>query len=297
MDKPKIPQPVIDLYDEFTHTDMGRRTFLDRLAGLAGGTAAAAALVPLLQNNYALAAEVAEDDPSLSTETATFDVQGGAQGETMRAYVAKPADAGGPLPAIVVVHENRGLNAYVRDVARRAALQGYVAIAPDFLSSAGGTPDDEDKARDMIGALDPAQTQADAKAVLAYARSGRDDVNGKVGAVGFCWGGGLVNQMAVADPKLDAAVPFYGRQPSAEDAARIKAPLQLHYAGLDERINAGIDAYVAALTANGVAHEVHVYEGVNHAFHNDTNAARYDEKAAKLAWERTMAFMDAHLKG
>jgi carboxymethylenebutenolidase len=202
-----------------------------------------------------------------------------------------------PLPAIVVIHENRGLNPHIKDVARRAALAGYVAIAPDYLSADGTpTPENEDQARDEIGALDDAETLANGLAVLDYARSGRDDVDGRTGVVGFCWGGGQANSLAVNDPDLDAAVAFYGRQPAAEDVSKIQAALLLHYAGLDENINPGIEPFTQALDAAGVAYEMHMYDGVNHAFHNDSNAARYDEAAARLAWERTIAFFDQHLK-
>lgn len=294
MDRTRVPQEAIELYDEYTHAPLGRRVFLDRLARIAGGTAAAAAMLPLLQNDYALAQVVPAEDPRLVGETATFDVPGG----TMSAYVAKPADAGEPLPAVVVIHENRGLNPHIRDVARRAALAGYVAVAPDFLSpGSGGTPEDEDRARDLIGQLDPAQTLQQALAVVAYARSGRDDVSGPVGVVGFCWGGGLANQVAAGDPELGAAISFYGRQLPAEQAGALKVPLLLHYAALDERINAGIPDFVSALTAAGVGYGLHMYEGVNHAFHNDTNAARYDRAAADLAWARTLDFLGLHLKG
>ena len=288
MSGPSVPQAVIDLYDQYTHAPLPRRVFLDRLAKLTGSTAAAAALLPILENNYATAQTVSEDDPALETET----VQAG----PLSAYVAKPAGAMG-LPAIVVIHENRGLNPHTMDVARRAALAGYVAIAPDYLSADGTpTPADEDQAREEIGALDPAQTLQNGLGVLEYARSGREDVNGQVGVVGFCWGGGQANSLAAHDPALDAAVAFYGRQPSAEEAAQISAALQLHYGGLDERVNEGIPAFTEALDAAGVGYEVHIYEGANHAFLNDTNEARYNAEAAQLAWQRTMAFFDQHLR-
>lgn len=290
----RIPQEILDLYDEFTHGPMGRRVFLERLAGLAGGTAAATTLLPLLQNNYALAAMIPENDTRVIAEMASFQAPGGA----MKAYVAKPAAPSGKLPAVIVIHENRGLNPHIRDVTRRMALEGFVAVGVDMLSAGGGeTPADEDKARDMIGALDAKQTIANALAAAEYARSGRPDATGKVGVIGFCWGGGLVNQMAVNDPKLNAAVAFYGRQAAAADVPKIKSPLLLHYAGLDQGINAGIQAYVDALKAAGAKYEMHMYDGVNHAFNNDTNAARYDEKAAKLAWQRTVDFLKANLKG
>lgn len=290
MTKPQIPQAVIELYDRYTHAPLPRRVFLDRLARLTGGTAAAAALLPILENNYAHAEMVPADDPALTIETATAGA--------LQVYVAKPAGVTEPMPAIVVIHENRGLNPHIKDVARRAALGGYVAIAPDYLSADGTpTPDDQDLAREQIGELDAAQTLANGLAVLQYARSGREDSNGKVGVVGFCWGGGQANSLAVNDPDLDAAVAFYGRQADAADAAKIQAALLLHYAGLDERINAGIADYTAALDAAGVSYEMQMYDGVNHAFHNDTNEARYDAEAAALAWQRTMAFFDQTLKG
>ncbi|MEX2643922.1 MAG: dienelactone hydrolase family protein [Acetobacterales bacterium] len=287
MSEPRLTQDIINLYDEYTHAPLARRVFLDRLAMLAGGTAAAYALLPLLENNYARAEMVAEGDARLEAG----DVKVG----EMSAYVVRPKQ-GDEFPAVLVIHENRGLNPYIRDVARRVALAGYVAVAPDFLSSAGGTPADEDKARDMIGKLDAQKTLDYARVMAMYARTGRADVSGNVGAVGFCWGGGLVNQLAVHDADLNAAVAFYGRQPKAADAEKIKAPVMLQYAGLDERINAGIVEYVDALKAAKVEHTVHMYEGVNHAFHNDTNAARYNADAAKLAWDRTIAFFDKHLK-
>ena len=288
-----LPPEILALYDEYTHAPLDRRTFLDRLAKLAGGTAAAMALLPILENDYAVAAITPPDDARLATEDAAFPIEGG----EMSAYVARPADASGPLPAVVVIHENRGLNPHIKDVARRVALEGYVAVAPDFLSADGtGTPENEDQAREEIGALDADAILAQAEAAVAYAR-GRDDTTEKVGTVGFCWGGGLVNRLAASEAEPDASVAFYGRQVGADEAARISAPLMLHYAGLDERINAGIPDYVAALDAAGVGYTLHMYEGVNHAFHNDTNAGRYDEAAAKLAFERTIAFFDEHLKG
>lgn len=290
MTKPQISQAVIELYDSYTHAPLPRRVFLERLARLTGGTAAAAALLPILENNYAHAEMVPEDDPALEISTETAGA--------LQVYVAKPAGVTEPMPAIVVIHENRGLNPHIKDVARRAALGGYVAIAPDYLSADGTpTPDDQDLAREQIGELDAAQTLANGLAVLQYARSGREDSNGKVGVVGFCWGGGQANSLAVSDPDLDAAVAFYGRQADAADAAKIQAALLLHYAGLDERINAGIADYTAALDAAGVSYEMQMYDGVNHAFHNDTNEARYDAEAAALAWQRTMAFFDQTLKG
>lgn len=233
---------------------------------------------------------IAADDARLNARDVVY---GGSSGE-MKGYLVRPKDETGPLGSVVVIHENRGLNPHIRDVARRMALEGFIALAPDFLSPSGGTPDDEDKARDMIGKLDPAVTVADAEASLQFL-AGLDGANGKVGAIGFCWGGGLVNRLATKSPELKAAVAYYGAQPPAKDVPAIKAALLLHYAGLDERINAGIDAYRKALEENGKSFEIHVYDGVNHAFNNDTSAARYDKAAADLAWQRTVAFLKKNI--
>jgi carboxymethylenebutenolidase len=195
-----------------------------------------------------------------------------------------------------VIHENRGLNPYIQDVARRVALEGFVALAPDFLSSKGGTPEDSDRAREMIRDLDQEQTVADAVAAVAYLKD-RDGTTDKIGVIGFCWGGALANQVAVHSADVAAAVPFYGRQPDAADAAKIRAALLLHYAGLDERINAGIPEYEQALKDAGVDYTIYIYEGANHAFHNDTSEARYDKNAAELAWSRTIEFLKQHLAG
>ncbi|WP_026380989.1 dienelactone hydrolase family protein [Afifella pfennigii] len=292
--RPPITQEMIRLYDEYTHITYDRRAFMARLTALAGSASAAAAIAPLLAADKARAAMVAEDDARLSAERVSF---AGADGAEMSGYLAKPAESDGPLPAIVVIHENRGLNAHIQDVARRAAVEGFIALAPDFLSPAGGTPQDEDEARQMIGALDQAATLANAVAALDYLIS-REDTSGKVGAVGFCWGGALVNQLAIhAGDDLAAGVAFYGRTPDPSQVGQIEAVMLLHYAGLDERINAGIAEYEEALKAEGVAHRIHIYDGVNHAFHNDTSAARYDAEAAKLAWERTIAFFKEQLSG
>jgi len=285
-------QEIIRLYDDYTHERLDRRVFMDRLATLAGGTAAAAALLPILQNNYAQAAMVAEDDARLTTEKISFP---GSSGE-IQGYLARPADAAGELPAVLVIHENRGLNPYVEDVARRAALEGFVALAPDFLSPLGGTPEDENQAREMIGQLDQQQTIQNALAAVDFLES-HEATTDKVGVVGFCWGGALANQIAVNSPNVDAVVPFYGRQPASEDVAKIKAPLLLQYAGLDDRINEGIPDYEQALKDAGVDYTIHMYDGANHAFHNDTNAARYDQEAAELAWSRTIDFFEQHLAG
>jgi carboxymethylenebutenolidase len=279
---------VIALYDDFTHGGMNRRAFLDRLAAIAGGAAAATALLPLLENNYAQAQIVPEGDPRLSTET--VDIPGV---QALKGYLVRPK-AGGRLPTVIVIHENRGLNPHIRDVTRRLALEGFMALGVDYLSPVGGTPSDEDKAREMIGSLGAQDAVASSRAALAHLRT-RPDGNGKVGAIGFCWGGGQVNALAVADPTLDAGVAYYGRQPPADAVAAIKAPLLLHYAEIDPGINAGIAAYEAALKQAGKTYELHSYPGANHAFNNDSNAARYDKAAADLAWTRTIAFFRKHL--
>jgi carboxymethylenebutenolidase len=235
-----MDQKIIALYDEYTHAPLDRRVFLERLAALTGSVAAAMAALPLLENR-AVAAVVAPDDARVTASTVEFPGQGG----TIKGYLAKPA-SGSKFGAVVVIHENRGLNAHIEDVTRRIAVAGFLGLAPDLLSPAGGTPANEDQARDMIGKLDMAATVANAVAAVAFLR-GHADGNGKVGAVGFCWGGGLVNQLAVNDPTLNAAVAYYGRQPDAADVPKIKAPLLLHYAGLDTRIDEGIPAYKAAL--------------------------------------------------
>ena len=283
MQEPKITQAMIDAYDEYTHLTLDRRRFMEKLTGLAGSAAAAAAIAPLLAANGAKAEVVAANDTRVTGEDITYPGAGG----DMKGYLVRPAEVSGKLPAVIVIHEDRGLNPHIRDVARRMALEGFLALAPDFLSPAGGTPTDEDKAREMIGALDAAATTANAAATVAFLE-GHAQSTGKVGAIGFCWGGGLVNRLAVGSPDLKAGVAYYGAQPKAEDVPKIKAALLLHYAGLDERINAGIEAYQKALKDNGKDATIYVYDGVNHAFNNDTSAARYDEAAADLAWERTM---------
>jgi carboxymethylenebutenolidase len=285
-------QDIIRLYDDYTHERLGRRVFMDRLATLAGGSAAASALLPLLKNNYAKAAMVAPDDARVTAERVTFD---GVDGE-MQGYLVRPADASGPLPGVVVIHENRGLNPHIEDVARRVALDGFVALAPDFLSPLGGTPGDEDQAREMIGQLDRPQTVQNAVAAVDFLKD-HDATTDKVGVIGFCWGGAMTNQVAVHSQDVAAAVPYYGSQPASEDVAKIQAPLLLQYAGLDDRINAGIPAYEEALQEAGVDYTIHIYEGANHAFNNDTNEARYDKAAADLAWSRTIEFFKQHLAG
>ncbi len=284
-----MDQRIIDLYDTYTHGGMNRRSFLDRLAALVGSAAGATALLPILQNNYAHAQTVPENDQRITAETVEIP---GAQG--LKGYLVKPTNASGKLPTVIVIHENRGLNPHIKDVTRRMATEGFVALGLDYLSPMGGTPADEDKGREMIGQLKQPDVIAYGKAAVAYLKS-HPDGNGKVGAIGFCWGGGAVNNLAVNEPGLSAGVAYYGGQPKAEDVPKIQAALMLHYAGLDERINAGIPAYEAALKQAGKTYEIYLYEGANHAFNNDTNAARYDKEAADLAWKRTVMFLKKNL--
>ncbi len=287
---PPITQDIIDLYDRFTHGAMSRRDFMERLAGVAGGAAAATAILPLLQNNYASAQIVPENDPRLKIETLQYEI-GDAM---MQGLLARPV-AGGKRPGIVVIHENRGLNPHIRDVTRRFALEGFLSYGIDALTPEGGTPTDEDKARDMIGTVPPERAAARlAAGVAALAR--HPECNGKVGTVGYCWGGGMVNRLAVLNPPgLGAGVAYYGSQVPADQVERIRTPLLLQYAGNDERINAGIPAYRAALEWAKKDFEIHVYDGAQHAFNNDTNAARYDKAVADLALSRTLAFFRKHL--
>ncbi|NKJ05343.1 dienelactone hydrolase family protein [Rhizobium sp. SG741] len=289
-DKPIVTQAMINAYDEYTHLTLDRRGFMEKLTKLAGSAGAAAAIAPLLAANKASAEVIAADDNRVEGKDVTY---AGSKGE-MKGYLVRPKNAAGKLGGVIVIHENRGLNPHIRDVARRMALEGFIALAPDFLSPLGGTPEDEDKARDMFTNLDPALTAANAEASLAYLAK-LDGANGKVGAVGFCWGGGLINRFATISPELKAGVAYYGAQPPASDVPNIKAALLLHYAGLDDRINAGIDAYRKELQAGGKTFEIFVYDGVNHAFNNDTSAARYDKKAADLAWGRTVEFLKKYV--
>ncbi len=284
-----MDQRILNLYDEFTHGDMSRRTFLDRLARIAGSTAAALALLPVLENNYALAQTIADSDDRLAAARVEYD----AGGSKIAGYLARPR-AGQKHPAVIVIHENRGLNPHIQDVARRLAVEGFLSLAPDLLSPLGGTPTDEDQAAKMIGSLNAGETVARLAATVPFlARHAQ--ATGKVGVVGFCWGGGMVNQLAAAGTSLDAAVAYYGMQIPATGVPKISAPLLLHYASLDQRINAGVADYVAALKANNKMYEQYMYDGANHAFNNDTNAARYNKEAATLAWSRTITFLKKHL--
>ncbi|MGH8851829.1 MAG: dienelactone hydrolase family protein [Casimicrobiaceae bacterium] len=288
-----FPPEVLKLFDGYIHGMIGRRDFLDRAARYAVGGFTAAAMLASLTPNYALAQQIAKDDPRIRTEYLTYPSPHGSG--TMRGYLARPANPGGKLPGVVVYHENRGLNPYIEDVARRLAVDNFVAFAPDALAPVGGYPGDEEKAARLFGKLDPKKRTEDLVAAAAFLQS-RPECTGKIGAVGFCFGGGIVNTLATRMPDLAAAVPFYGGQPSAADAARIKSPMRIHYAGLDERTNAGWPAFEAALKANGVRYQMYMYPGANHGFHNDTTP-RYDEAAAKLAWSRTLAFLKENLKG
>ncbi len=280
-------QEIINLYDEYTHLPLSRTEFLKRLALLTGGMSAALSVLPMIEVNAANAAITSDDD--LETETITY---AGVNGE-MKAYVAKPKN-GKKMAAVVVIHENRGLNAHIEDVARRVAKAGILAIAPNILAPLGELPKNDDELRTKFSTLKPEENLQNFSRAFDYLAT-RKDCNGKYGCVGFCWGGAMANSLAVAVPKLKAAVAYYGRQPDAAQVPQIKASLMLHYGGLDERVNAGIPAYEAALKANNIPYEIFVYDGVNHAFHNDTAPTRYNEAAAKLSWERTIGFFKKQL--
>lgn len=285
-----MDQRIIDLYDRFTHGDLSRREFMDRLASVAGSAAAAVALLPVLTNNYAQAAIVAEDDPRLDISRPRFAAPQGA----VDSYLASLKGGDLDRPAVIVIHENRGLNPHIQDVTRRFALEGFLALAPDMLSRQGGTPENEDRAREMIAGVQTKEALEMLVASIGFLEQ-HPLSNGHVGAVGFCWGGLKVNELAIEAEGLEAGVAYYGRQPPNDEVQRINAPLLLHYAGLDERVNAGIEDYKKALDAAGKTYELHMYEGANHAFNNDTNTARYDKEAADLAWGRTVAFLKRNL--
>jgi carboxymethylenebutenolidase len=287
-----FPPHVLKLFDSYSHGTISRREFLDRAAKFAVGGFTAAAMLESLRPNFAYSEQVAKDDARLRTEYLTYPSPQGSG--TMRGYFVQPAKASGKLPGVVVIHENRGLNPHIEDVARRVALENFVVFAPDALTPVGGYPGDEDKARELFAKLDPGKRTEDLLAAAGVLKS-RPECTGKIGVVAFCFGGGIANLFAVRFPDLGAAVPFYGSQPPAADAARIKAPLLIHYAGLDDRINAGWPAYEAALKANGVRYQMYMYPEVNHAFFNDTTP-RYDEAAAKLAWQRTVDFFNKNLR-
>jgi carboxymethylenebutenolidase len=287
-----FPPAVLKLFDGYIHGMISRRDFLDRAARYAVGGFTAAAMLESLTPNYALAQQVSKDDARIKAEYLTYDSPQGSG--KMRGYFVRPSSATGKLPGVVVYHENRGLNPYIEDVARRLAVENFVAFAPDALAPVGGYPGDEEKAAQLFRQLDAKKRTEDLIAAAEFLKS-RPECTGKIGAVGFCYGGDIVNILATRMPDLGAAVPFYGLQPSAADTAKIKAPLLIHYAELDQRIDAGWPAFEAALKANGVKYQMFMYAGANHGFHNDTTP-RYDEAAAKLAWSRTTASLKENLK-
>jgi carboxymethylenebutenolidase len=284
-----MDQRLIDLFNSYTHGGMSRRVFLDRFTAIAGGAAAASVLLPLIDYNYANAETVAESDPRIAGAE-MIDIPGVAG---LKGYLVTPKSAG-PHGRVVVIHENRGINPHMKDIARRLGIEGFGALAVACLSPLGGMSDDSDKSAALFASLKPEDALADIRATFAALKA-RPGGNGKMGAVGFCWGGGMVNNLAVAEPQLTAGVAFYGQQPSADKVPAIKAALMLHYAGLDQRIDAGIPAYEAALKENGKTYELFVYPNTNHGFNNDTSEARYNKEAADLAWGRTVAFFKKHL--
>lgn len=286
-------QELLNLFDQYVHGGIDRRGFLDRAGKFAVGGMTAGMLLDALNPKFAEAQQVAENDSRIKVETLDYPSPQGSG--TMRGYLARPAGAKGKLPGILVVHENRGLNPHIKDIARRLALDNFLAFAPDALTPLGGYPGDEDKAREQFGKLDQAKTREDFVAAAGFLKA-HPDCTGKIGVVGFCYGGGIANMLATRLPDLSAAVPFYGNQPPAADVAKIKAPLLIHYAENDERINAGWPAYETALKANNVRYTVHKYPGTQHGFNNDTTP-RYDEAAAKLAWQRTVDFFNKNVRG
>jgi len=285
-----MDQRIINLFDEYTHKPLTREEFIKKLTLLTGSTAAALSVLPLLEVNYAHAATIPVQDDRLITEYVNYP----AGDVTMRAYVARPKKEA-IYSAVMVVHENRGLNPHIEDVTRRMALEGFLVIAPDALGPLGGTPQDADLARDLFQKLDAKQTITNFAKAFDYLKT-RKDCNGKFGCVGFCWGGAMANNLAVQVPELLASAPYYGRQPDLAEVSKIKATMQLHYAGMDERVNAGIEAYEKALKDAGVSYQLYLYEGAQHAFNNDTAPTRYNEEAAKLAWSRTITLFKDKLK-
>jgi carboxymethylenebutenolidase len=285
-------QGLLNLFDQYVHGALDRRAFLERATKYASAGVTAPMLLDQLNPQFAAAQQIAKDDTRVKTEYVEYPSPKG--NTKTRGYLAKPAEGGGRLPGILVVHENRGLNPHIEDIARRLALDKFVAFAPDALAPLGGYPGDEDKARALFPQLDQAKTREDFIAAAEYLKK-RPECTGKIGAVGFCYGGGIVNMLATRLPDLAAAVPFYGSQPSPEDAAKIKSPLLIHYAENDDRINAGWPAYESALKANNVPYTMYKYAGTQHGFNNDTTP-RYDEAAARLAWQRTVDFFNKNLR-
>ncbi|MGE0558983.1 MAG: dienelactone hydrolase family protein [Burkholderiales bacterium] len=288
-----FPPEVMKLFDGYVHGGLTRREFLDRAGKYALGGMTAAAMLESLQPNFAWAEQVKKNDPRIKTGYMEYNSASGSG--KMRGYMAQPAKASGKLPAILVIHENRGLNPYIEDVVRRLALENFVAFAPDALFPQGGYPGDEDKGRKMFASQDPKKRSEDLYNGGLFLKS-RPETTGRMGVVGFCFGGSVSNALAVRMPDLAAAVPYYGSQAKAEDVPKIKAPLMLHYAGLDERINKGWPAYEEALRQHGKQYTVYFYENVHHGFHNDTTP-RYDAAAAKLSWQRTLEFFNKHVRG
>ena len=287
------PQELLDLFHEYQHGDITRREFFDRAGRFAVGGVTVAALFESLRPNYAWAQQVSKEDGRLKAEYATVASPQG--NGSIKGYFVRPAKASGKLPAVLVIHENRGLNPYIEDVARRFALADFIAFAPDGLTSVGGYPGDDEKGAAAFRQVNGPKMFEDFVAAANWLKN-HPECSGKLGAVGFCFGGGVVNSLAVRLPELAAAVPFYGRQPSAEDAAKIKAPLLLHYAANDQGVNQGWPAYETALKANNKVYTAYTYENTQHGFHNDTTP-RYDEAAAKLAWQRTLEFFNKYLRG
>ncbi len=285
-------QELLNIFDQYVHGQIDRRGFLDRAGKFAVGGMTAAMLLDALNPQFAAAQQVPKDDKRLKTETVEYESPQGTG--KMKGYLARPATAAGKLPGVLVVHENRGLNPHIEDIARRVALDNFVAFAPDALTPLGGYPGEEDKARELFGKLDQTKTREDFVAAAGFLK-GRPDCTGKIGVVGFCYGGGIANMLATRLPDLGAAVPFYGGQARVEDVPNIKAPLLIHYAEKDDRINAGWPAYEAALKANNVKYSAFIYPGTQHGFNNDTTP-RYDEAAAKLAWQRTIEFFNKNLR-
>ena len=283
---------LLRLFDAYVHGAVDRRGFLERAAKFAVGGTTAAMLLDALNPKFAEAQQVAKDDPRLKGEPVEFTSPQGSG--SLRGYLVKPAKAQGKLPGVLVVHENRGLNPHIEDVARRVALEDFLAFAPDALSPLGGYPGDEDKGRELFAKLDQAKTREDFVAAAGWLKA-RPDCTGRIGVVGFCYGGGIANMLATRIPDLGGAVPFYGSAAKTEDVPKVKCPLLIHYAENDERINAGIADYEAALKANSKTYEIYMYPGAQHAFNNDTNEARYNKEAAELAWGRTIEFFKKNL--
>lgn len=285
-------QELLILFDAYVHGTISRRGFLERAQKFATAGMTAGALLAALSPNFAAGQQIAKDDRRLKTKMLSYPSTAGSG--TVKGYLAKPANASGKLPGLLVIHENRGLNPHIEDIARRLALDNFIAFAPDALSPLGGYPGDEDKARDLFGRLNQQKTTEDFVAAATFLR-GREDCTGKLGVVGFCYGGGMAHTLATRLPELNAVVSFYGNHPPAEAAAKVKAPLLIHFAAIDERINVSWPAYEAALKAAGVTYTAHQYAGTQHGFNNDTTP-RYDAAAARLAWGRTMAFFNKHLR-